>query len=332
VPKNVEEHAALMNSLPADIEAFCDEVSFDASAVKDCLADLVSEHDAIRAGAPSDACDFDLINADQSKLVVRQNLGEAALTDIKQMTPGQWYLYDDKREPEEKVARIKLILNWQDTMRLLFTNHNRRKVMHMNYAEFALNLAEGTIKPLNPKASTWEIIKQHLLTIVQGVQVQKQRETAVTAEAEKKVVTREYLANRKSEIINALKQHRRTAKLKQKRALVLRDKAQQKINVATAAIESLRIDAWLKLPVMEGTLTPCKLVAIIPATENYIFTNRNGLKVGQFTKGQLIQMLIAENSEILDTGAEFENVLSSVVSGLRENRNKSFDELTRASA
>jgi len=43
-------------------------------------------------------------------------------------------------------------------------------------------------------------------------------------------------------------------------------------------------------------------------------------------------MLIAENSEILDTGAEFENVLSFVISSLRDNKHKSFDELTRATA
>mgnify|MGYP000211325120 FL=1 len=63
-----------------------------------------------------------------------------------------------------------------------------------------------------------------------------------------------------------------------------------------------------------------------------MFTNRKGLKVGQFTKGQLVHMLIAENSEILDTGAEFENVLSFIVSSLRDDKNKSFDELTRARA
>jgi hypothetical protein len=261
-----------------------------------------------------------------------QSLDAAALTDIEQMIPGQWYLYDDKREPDEKVARVKLILNWQDTMRLIFTNHNRRKVMHMNYTEFALNLSEGTIKHLNPQSNTWDVIKQHLVTVVEGIQLQKQREIAVTAEKEKKIVTKKYIARRKTEIILALKQHRRTAKLKQKRALILREKAQQKVTIATAAIESLRIDAWLKLPVMEGTLTPCKLVAVIPATEHYIFANRNGLKVGEFTKGQLIHMLIAENSEILDTGAEFETVLSFIVSSLRDDKSKSFDELTRTNA
>ena len=253
------------------------------------------------------------------------------LADIREIQPGQWYLHDDKRDPDEKVARIKLILNWQDTMRLLFTNHNRRKVLHMSYPEFAQYIAEGTLKPLSPKSSTWEVIKQHLLTVVQGVQVQKQKESKVETPQDKKLVTREYLDRRKTEIMTAMEQHKRTAELKQKRALILREKAQQKMLAATNAIESLRVDAWLKLPVMEGTLTPCRLVAVIAATDKYIFANRHGLKVGEFSKGQLIQMLIAENSEILDTGAEFETVLSSVVSALRDNKNKSYDELTGAS-
>lgn len=39
-------------------------------------------------------------------------------------------------------------------------------------------------------------------------------------------------------------------------------------------------------------------------------------------------MIVTENSEILDTGAEFESALATVVTGLREDKNKSFDELT----
>jgi hypothetical protein len=39
-------------------------------------------------------------------------------------------------------------------------------------------------------------------------------------------------------------------------------------------------------------------------------------------------MIIAENSEILDTGAEFESVLASVIIHLREGKSKSYDELS----
>ena len=38
--------------------------------------------------------------------------------------------------------------------------------------------------------------------------------------------------------------------------------------------------------------------------------------------------MVTENSEILDTGAEFESALANIVSGLREDRECSYDELT----
>jgi hypothetical protein len=110
--------------------------------------------------------------------------------------------------------------------------------------------------------------------------------------------------------------------------MVLRNKAQHKLDMAPAAVESLKVDAWVKLPVMEGTLTPCRLAAYIPGNDKYIFVNRAGIKAAEYTKGQLAHLSVTEASEILDTGAEFDSVLASVVTGLREDKNKSYDELT----
>jgi len=42
-------------------------------------------------------------------------------------------------------------------------------------------------------------------------------------------------------------------------------------------------------------------------------------------------MIVTEKSEINETGAEFASVLATVVSGLREDKNKSFDQLTGSS-
>ena len=99
-------------------------------------------------------------------------------------------------------------------------------------------------------------------------------------------------------------------------------KAKNKRRAADEAVASLNVDAWVKLPVMEGTLTPCKLAAIIPGGDKYIFTNRAGIKVADYTFSQLSQMIVTENSEIIDTGADFEKVLASVVMGVREDRDR----------
>ena len=125
-----------------------------------------------------------------------------------------------------------------------------------------------------------------------------------------------------------MQQLKQRAAQKKKRAELLRQKAVNKFEAACDAVDRLKPDAWVKLPLMEGTQTPCKLVGIVSAADKYIFANRAGIKVAECTASQLSRMIVTENSEILDTGAEFEQILASFVSGLRENRSKSFDQLT----
>ena len=78
---------------------------------------------------------------------------------------------------------------------------------------------------------------------------------------------------------------------------------------------------------MQGILTPCKLVAILPG-EKYVFANRSGVRIAEYTMRQLSNLIVTENSEILDTGTEFEHVLANVIIGLRDSRAKSYEELT----
>jgi len=323
-----KKHESIMSTLPDRIRSFCEQLDFDTTPFEDALADVEGEYEAIRSGSPSDPCDFELMAVDESMSESGRPLDEDILAQVEAFEPGQWFLYDDKRESDERIARIKLILNWSDTQRLLFTNQNRRKVLHMSYGELAERLSNKTVRTLTPKNAAHEIIKAHLFRILQSVGRQKKREKQVAETSERKVITQEYLSKRRAALDQAVEQHRKVAAAKEKRAKILRHKADQKLEAANAAVASLRMEAWVKLPIMEGTLTPCKLVAIIAASDKYIFANRAGIKVAEYTSSQLAHMIVTENSEILDTGAEFEGVLASVVSGLREDRNKSYEELT----
>ncbi|HKI73881.1 MAG TPA: DUF1631 family protein, partial [Pseudomonadales bacterium] len=321
-PGDAGRHATLMTSLPDRVKAFCATMKFDTEQVEACLADVEEEYTKIRENEASDPCDFELLEVDSSMGEPNQKIDLKTMKTIEAFGAGQWFLYDDPNEPEEKVARIKLILNWNDTERLLFTNHNRRKVMHMSYGQLSTHLGDNSMRSLTPKDDAHTIIRSHLLTVIQGIQQQKKKEVQIEEVAQRKEVSQEYLAERKQALVQALEQHKQQAELKRKRAMILRQKAEQKLQAATDAVQSLKVEAWVKLPIMEGTLTPCRLVAIIPGANKFIFANRAGIKVAEYTGGQLSHMIITENSEILDTGAEFANVLASVVTGLREDRNK----------
>lgn len=326
--KDAEKHEAMMKSLPKQITDFCKKMDFDTEQVEACMADVEEEYRLIREGNASDPCDFELLEVDPAMADGNRQVDEKVIKQIEKFEAGQWFIYDDPNESDEKVARIKLILNWQDTERLLFTNQNRRKILHMTYADLAGYISGETVKVLSLDAPANEIIGKHLLTIIQGIHQQKKKEVEIVETTERKQVSQEFLAKRKESLVKALEQHRKVAELKEKRAKILREKAAKKLEAATSAVESLKVDAWVKLPIMEGTLTPCRLVAIIPGNDKYIFANRAGIKVAEYTSSQLSNMIITENSEILDTGAEFQSVLASVVSGLRENKDKSYEELT----
>lgn len=323
-----EKHASLMESLPGKITSFCSQMKFDTSQVEACMGDVEEEYRLIKENSPSDPCDFELLEIDQAMSEGGKRIDEKVLATIGKYKERQWFLYDDKKESDEKVARLMLILNWHDTERLLFTNHNRRKVLHMSYGELASHMEAGTVKTLTPKAGSHEIARTHLITVIHGIQQQKKKEIEIEEVSERKQVSQEYLVKRKAALNQALEQHKKLAEEKQRRAMVLRQKAAKKHEAAEAAVKALKVEAWVKLPVMEGTLTPCRLVAIIPGSDKYIFANKAGIKVAEYTGGQLSHMIVTENSEILDTGAEFQSVLASVVTGLREDRNKSYDELT----
>jgi uncharacterized membrane protein len=325
---NADKRQEVINSLPGQLIKFCKKTSFNTEQMENSLADIEIEYRAIAAGEPGDSCDFELLDLDPSMADGNTAIDKKMLRQISGFDHHRWFLYDDKSESEEKVARLKLILNWQDSERLLFTNHNRRKVLHMTYSDMANNLEKGTVRELNLETLFFESIGSHLMQILQSVSRQNKTEKKAKKAKERKALSSSYLASREQALASDLANHRKLAKLKEKRAKILRHKANQKLDAASAAVQALNVDAWVKLPIMEGTLTACKLVAIIAGSDKHIFSNRAGLKVAEYTGRRLAHLIVTENSEILDTGAEFENVLASVVTGLRADKDKSYDELT----
>jgi hypothetical protein len=325
---NKNKQQKIMESLPKKIVDFGQKLKFDTSNIETAVADIQEEFELIKEGTPSEPCEFELLelgeNADDKGLVMADSLRK----ELESISTSDWFLFDDKKDSDEKVARLKVIVNSAQTGRMLLTNQNRRKAMQLNYGQVATYLTDGTIKPLIARHNTCELISVHLSHILQTVSDQNKKKKELEDTEEQQKVTEEYIEDRKANHAENQQRQKRIIARKKKRSMALRRKAKQKLELAQNAVEQLRPNAWVKLPLMVGTLTPAKLVAIIPGNEKYIFANRAGIKVAEYSASQLSNMLITENSEILDTGDEFEQVLSDVVVGLRLNKNKSFSELT----
>ncbi len=322
--KSRQQLQQLMTTLPDQIRTFLQSLQFDTTQVEQSLGDLEGEYETLQEGTPLDSSDFEMLTVDAVELEQFARPDPELLEKVRAIKPGQWFLYDDKGE---RIARIKLILKWDDGEQLAFSNQNRRKVLPMKYPEFAYHLSTGVIKPLQPKTSCTSIIKAKLLKVIKDHQRQKIKVEEV-AQVDREELNETYVPRRAVAREHAIEQARQNARSKIEREGRQQHKIAQKVQASNAVVESLRVDAWVKLPIVEGILTECRLAAIIAATDNYIFVNRSGAKVAEYSAHELVQSFITEQSEVVDTGAEFDDVLASVVTGLRADKEKSYAELS----
>ncbi|WP_138761281.1 DUF1631 domain-containing protein [Pseudomonas lactis] len=88
-------------------------------------------------------------------------------------------------------------------------------------------------------------------------------------------------------------------------------------------VQQLRVGAWVALQQHEAGTLRCKLTAIMPPADTYIFVSRTGLKVLEKSAGQLALAFKQGVLHSLDDGPLFERALTAVVGNLRQlNRGK----------
>jgi hypothetical protein len=157
----------LFVSLPNDIKAFAEAVDFD----------------------PLDATGHGGIEGDLDRELRPQ---------IEVIKVGEWYLYDDKKEAEEKIARIIVTINNPSSGRLVFTNQNRSKVRHMTYMGLAYRLPTGSVKTLELSTPVRKIAGAHLNQIIDTIKAQKARELRKKQVEQRKQISKQFLAQQKT--------------------------------------------------------------------------------------------------------------------------------------
>lgn len=253
------------------------------------------------------------------------------------METGQWYTYTDKK----KSQHFKLVLKLDDVHQLLFTNRNGMKVMQKSFDEFAYYLSSHIVRQINQETAFSSAFNSYF----EGVVEEHKRHQKLIAERrayvdqldEERKKAREKALREAKQLAAAREEADRDRQEAEKAALLAAAKsvAEQTENVEQVEnykllVKRLSTGAFLKLPTDENELAECKLAVRIASANRMIFVDRNGTKVGDYTEEQLVQLLVAGQAEISDTGVEFEDTLAQVVTKLRQDRTKSYDDLTGA--
>lgn len=90
--------------------------------------------------------------------------------------------------------------------------------------------------------------------------------------------------------------------------------------LALAQVDALRRGTWLEFEEGEGDAAHtrrCKLAGLIKGTGKYIFTNRRGSKVAEFSRYQLAHRFRDSTVTVLDNAGLFEGVYEGIVRDIR---------------
>jgi hypothetical protein len=325
----------IIENLPAELGDLLIAFEHQSNETTNALEELESEHVQIVSGQPLDYINFVPIETGEEVFNQKTSVSRILLRKVKKLNPGQWFTFEE----DNVCIRIKMVLKLNDVRHLLFTNRNGVKALEKSFDELAYYLSAGVIKPLNHE----DIFSSTFTTYYHGL-VEKYENDVKQAASQRIEDTREEIAQEealrksiaeKAAEARAREEDERTRQKEDKQNLLKRAREEaskpenlEKVIELTVTVSSLNVGAWLKLPGTSGAIEECKLAVKLTAVDKMIFVNRAGLRVGEFSTEELVQILVAGEGEIEHGGVEFEDTLAEVVTKLRRDRNKSYDDLT----
>lgn len=324
----------IIEHLPGEIHDLLVALKHSDDAAASELDAIESDHVSIISGQELEYVEFEPIEYEDEG-PSRAKASRAHLRRLNNLEPGQWFTYDY----EHLSIRLKLVLKLEDIHQMLFTNRNGMKVMQRSFEEVAQYLTSGIMKPLSADAVFSTTFRNYYEGLINEHQRQLQRLAERKAEADREEQERE--EQRRIEEAEAAEQERqreeeerrraeeeKQARLERAREEATKAENSEMLEGLKAQVDALNVGAWLRLPGLDGQLEECKLAVRIQGSDKMIFVTRSGTKIGEYTGDQLVDLLVAGEGEIETEGVEFEDTLAQVVSRLREDRTKSYGDLT----
>lgn len=325
----------IVEDLPGELRELLLALEHSQDATEAALEAIAAAHLDLISGQTPECEPFGLLDADGGGMGAA--VSKALLKRVGALSEGQWFTFTEG----DSSTRIKLVLKLSDAGQLLFTNRNGIKALEKRFDEFAYFMSSGAVKPLPAAAVFSATLKSYVEESIQIWAEALRAQEAADEQAERERVAREASeAKARSEAAafahareaSEAKRQEEIRQLQLEKARLIAEKTENAALVVELReqVAKLAIGAWLTLPGADGRPTEGKLAVKIASADKLIFVSRGGVKVGEFASEQLVQLLVAGDCSIEDAGVEFEDTLAQVVTGLRNDRNKSYDDLTRS--
>lgn len=112
---------------------------------------------------------------------------------------------------------------------------------------------------------------------------------------------------------------------------IVEEDEEEAIHIAPDSTEWLQVQAlqpgnWLEFSLADDPMTRAKLSWISPMSGRYLFVNRRGLKVADYSAQELAVLLGAGQARVLAANALFDRAMSAIVGKLSQPDNPSSPE------
>jgi hypothetical protein len=311
----------IIEHLPEELRDLLVSLEYQDDSKNTALALIESAHLDIITGQAPESSSYEPLPCESGLPGIDADISQSLLSQINKIQPGQWFVVEPMGKPPQQ---IKLVLKLDDMQHLLFTNRRGIKILQASFDKFAYFLSSEIARPIPSAEHLSSIVRAKLKELV--VDFLGQQKSAESAKADQK----QSQVSRRSAEVQAVAEENIKTQQEKKKELASRQEFlaavnekshapenQSALKQAELAVSKLNVGAWVRIPGPEQEPVQCRLAVKLQAPDKYIFANREGMKLGNFSKDQLIDMLVTKECEILDSHSKVEDTLANTVNELR---------------
>lgn len=87
-------------------------------------------------------------------------------------------------------------------------------------------------------------------------------------------------------------------------------------------VKAINVGGWIEITEQDKPAMRCKLTTIVEPGNLYVFVNRRGMKVAEYGRLELAELVAADSLTLLDESEVFDRALQAVVGNLRKMQNE----------
>lgn len=311
-----------IETLPKRLQKTAISINQQPNLLQDQLTKIEAEHLFFLKGQTPSYCEFDLIENTHPLHSNQIHTSKGLLQQIQSLQPGQWFI--DFNE-EEQTQRVQLIQKLESEQQLLFGFFAGAKTLHYNYEEFAYRLTSQHTFILHNNQSignTAEKLLESLLKLhnqQQEKQAKEAEEQAQKRELAQEKARAEAKALAEQEQLQLKQEQRAAAEAAQQQLKEQKLRDAEKARLGTEQFQRINVGALIEFSHSSDNQT-LKLAVKLKSTGRHIFTDKAGIKKLDLSQDELLAIFIQQQARIVRLGEEFENSLSKIVDGIRNNK------------